>query len=148
MKQHRITEEDGMKRKQRSQERVVDSGHLYTYAEKTMKHSLIALVCLASLVSDALCESPDVLTIPCDLTVPKVTTGEPAPGKRVLQAMPHYEDSAIRHALYLPTDWEKGKTYPVLVEYTGNHGTVAGAKLAKATGSAAGKGSCGSVCLT
>jgi len=81
-----------------------------------MNHSVIRFVGLAFLVSDAICGSPDVLTISCDLTVPEVTTGKPAPGKRVLRTLRGYEDSAVRHALYLPTDWEEGKTYPVLVE--------------------------------
>jgi len=69
-----------------------------------------------------------------------VTTGKPAPGKRVLQSLPQYEDSAVRHALYLPTDWKKGETYPVLVEYTGNNGTVKGGKACQGFGISGGKG--------
>ena len=38
------------------------------------------------------------------------------------------------HLLYLPTDWVKGKKYPVIVEYAGNKfksspGTVEGSNL-------------------
>jgi hypothetical protein len=105
-----------------------------------MKNSLITVFCFVILVSGAYCESPDVLTIPPDLKVPKVTTGNPTPGKRVLQALPQYEGSAVRHALYLPTDWEEGKTYPVLVEYTGNNGTVKGGKACQGYGISGGKG--------
>ncbi len=55
-----------------------------------------------------------------DLTLPKVTEGEPLPGKLVLQSLPAYANAAVRHLLYLPTDWEQGKIYPVIVEYNGN----------------------------
>lgn len=48
-------------------------------------------------------------------------SGEPAPGKRVRQTAPEYEGTKVYHALYLPTDWEPGSTYPVMVEYTGNY---------------------------
>ena len=91
-------------------------------------------------VSDAFCEPSDVMTIPPDLKVPKVTIGQPVPGKRALQALPQYEESDVRHALYLPTDWEQGKTYPVLVEYTGNNGTVKGGKACQGYGISGGKG--------
>jgi hypothetical protein len=33
-----------------------------------------------------------------------------------------WEAPAVRHTLYLPTDWVPGKRYPVLVEYAGNGG--------------------------
>ena len=55
-----------------------------------------------------------------DLVTPPMTDGEPAPGQRVRQVAPEYAGTGVYHALYLPTDWEPGKTYPVLVEYTGN----------------------------
>ena len=49
-----------------------------------------------------------------------MTEGEPAPGKRARQTAPEYAGTKVYHTLYLPTDWQKGKTYPVIVEYTGN----------------------------
>ena len=55
-----------------------------------------------------------------DLITPAMTGEEPAPGKRVKQVSQEYRDSKVYHTLYLPSDWTKGKTYPVLVEYTGN----------------------------
>jgi len=78
--------------------------------------------------------------MPPDLTVPKVTTGEPAPGNRVLQALPAYKNSEVRHALYLPTDWEKGKTYPVIAEYAGNSMTVKMGVSEQGYGISGGKG--------
>lgn len=33
-----------------------------------------------------------------------------------------WEETQVRHALYLPRDWQPGKKYPVLVEYAGNGG--------------------------
>ena len=65
-----------------------------------------------------------------------MTEEAPAPGKRVRQVAPEYEGTEVYHTLYLPTDWQKGKRYPVLVEYTGNKfpacgstGEVKGANL-------------------
>ena len=45
------------------------------------------------------------------LLVPEISGGEPAPGKRVRMD---------RHVMYLPTDWQPGKKYPVIIEYPGN----------------------------
>jgi|GEM_PF-85136 len=55
-----------------------------------------------------------------DLVTPAMTDDKPAGGKRVRQVAKEYEGTDVYHTLYLPTDWEKGKTYPVIVEYTGN----------------------------
>ena len=65
-----------------------------------------------------------------------MTEEDPAPGKRVRQVSREYKDTKVYHTLYLPTDWQKAKRYPVLVEYTGNKfpacgstGEVKGANL-------------------
>lgn len=58
--------------------------------------------------------------VPPDLVAPAATTGEPAPGKRVVIAASEYEGTGVHHLLYLPTDWVKGGKYPVIVEYPGN----------------------------
>lgn len=63
---------------------------------------------------------PNLLTIPTDLTVPEMTTGAPAPGRRVKQINTEYQGTDVYHTLYLPRDWKKGKLYPVIVEYAGN----------------------------
>lgn len=49
-----------------------------------------------------------------------MTDEAPAPGKRVRQVAPEYRGTEVHHALYLPTDWQAGESYPVIVEYTGN----------------------------
>ena len=69
-----------------------------------------------------------------DLTTPPVTDHAPAPGKRVRQVNKNYAATQVHHLLYLPTDWVKGKKYPVIVEYAGNKfksspGTVEGSNL-------------------
>ena len=71
-----------------------------------------------------------------DLVTPVMTEEAPAPGKRARQVAPEYKGTKVYHTLYLPTDWQNGKTYPVLVEYTGNKfpacgstGEVRGANL-------------------
>ncbi|MFT5088952.1 MAG: hypothetical protein ACI8PG_003319 [Planctomycetota bacterium] len=73
-------------------------------------------------------------TIIPDLTLPPVTDGAPAAGKRVKETNRNYVGSGVHHLLYLPTDWERGKAYPVIVEYAGNKwqtspGTVEGSHL-------------------
>ena len=59
-------------------------------------------------------------TEPGDLVTPVMTDDAPGPGKRVRQVAPEYEGTEVYHTLYLPTNWVKGETYPVIVEYTGN----------------------------
>ena len=55
-----------------------------------------------------------------DLVTPPMTDAAPAAGLRVRQTAPEYAGTDVYHALYLPTDWRPGKSYPVIVEYTGN----------------------------
>jgi len=76
----------------------------------------------------------DIETLPPDLNTPPASKESPAPGKRVRQVNQDYEGSGVYHLLYLPTDWEEGKKYPVIVEYAGNEfrtspGTVEGSNL-------------------
>ena len=56
-----------------------------------------------------------------DLVTPQMTEEAPGAGKRVRQVAEEYKGTKVYHALYLPTDWEKAKKYPVIVEYTGNY---------------------------
>ena len=44
-----------------------------------------------------------------------------AAGFRVKVTAPEYIGTEVHHSLYLPADWELGKKYPVIVEYTGNY---------------------------
>jgi len=60
------------------------------------------------------------------LTTPTMTDATPAAGSRVRVVTPEYETTSVHHSLYLPTDWEPGKKFPVLVEYTGNHWATSG----------------------
>ena len=66
-------------------------------------------------------EAPDIRSVKPDLTIPKLETGQPDAGKRVKQTIPGYEQTGVYHVTYLPTDWVKGKRYPVLIEYAGNN---------------------------
>jgi len=94
-------------------------------------------------------ESPDIQSVKRDLTVPPLQDGQPAAGKRVRQALPAYRETSVYHSVYLPTDWQASKRYPVIVEYAGNgpfksrhgdrsSGFVEGSKLGY--GISAGKG--------
>ena len=87
---------------------------------------------LLSLTS--LSHAEDLEGVPRDLVTPEATDGEPAPGLRVRQQNEGYAGTDVYHALYLPTDWQAGETYPVIVEYAGNKyktslGTVEGSSL-------------------
>ena len=63
---------------------------------------------------------PDIRSIPTDLNVPAVTSTEPGPGQRVLRYLNSCDEPNLYYSLYLPTDWEPGKEYPLIVEYPGN----------------------------
>ena len=72
--------------------------------------------------------------VPRDLTTPLAADVAPAPGRRIRQINRDYAGSGVYHLLYLPTDWQEGGTYPVIVEYAGNRyktspGTVEGSNL-------------------
>jgi hypothetical protein len=60
------------------------------------------------------------MTLDPDLITPFVTCDNPAPGRRVRQCNLDYQGTPVYHTLYLPTDWQKGMTYPVIIEYAGN----------------------------
>jgi len=64
--------------------------------------------------------APDISSVPADLVTPTMVDGAPAPGRRVRQTLSEYRGTQVYHALYLPTDWQKGRLYPVIVEYAGN----------------------------
>jgi len=62
----------------------------------------------------------DINTVPFDLTIPAISNEPPAPGKRVKLKLEKYEDTEVYNVLHLPGNWEKGRQYPVIVEYPGN----------------------------
>jgi hypothetical protein len=74
----------------------------------------------------AFAEPPNLHAIPSDLTVPELSDGPTAAGKRINQTNPGYEGWELYHSLYLPTDWRPPAAgeakYPVIVEYPGNGG--------------------------
>jgi hypothetical protein len=93
-------------------------------------HSVFTLsVIFTTFISTALPTSaqevklPAAYGLPTDLVTPVMTNDAPAPGKRVRQVAPEYKGTEVYHTLYLPTNWKKGKQYPVIVEYTGNKWT-------------------------
>ncbi len=80
----------------------------------------VATLGLLALSSVTFAKAPDIDSVAADLVVPRMTQGEPAAGRRVQQTIPSYRGTAVHHALYLPFDWQRGRRYPVLVEYAGN----------------------------
>lgn len=81
--------------------------------------SILAAVILAPVAAEDT-RHPDVFTIPVDIENPAITSGEPGPGKLVMQSLPTYEGTEVEHTLWLPTDWKKGKRLPVIIEHLGN----------------------------
>jgi hypothetical protein len=74
----------------------------------------------ASSAVPALAEFPDIRTVEPDLETPQMIEATPAPGLRVRQVLQEYKSTEVHHALYLPTNWNPGRKYPVIVEYAGN----------------------------
>ena len=45
--------------------------------------------------------APDLSTIPADLVLPKISSGDPELGKRVKQVHPDWKQTEVYHVLYL-----------------------------------------------
>jgi hypothetical protein len=88
-----------------------------------MKQFSLALWMLSLLAGLSLgAELPNLHALSADLIVPKVVHEEAAAGRRV-QAVTHgWEETQVRHTLYLPRDWQPNSNHPVLVEFAGNGG--------------------------
>jgi hypothetical protein len=99
------------------------------------RYLLLNLLCAVALSAADI----DLKKIPLDLTPPPITEGEPAAGRRVLQALPEYQSSSVRHTLFLPTNWQPGQKFPVIVEYSGNGRTVAGGQACLGYGASGGR---------
>ncbi len=67
-------------------------------------------------------ELPNLNALTPDITVPKVVRKAAAAGRRVASVTTGWEETQVRHALYLPRDWQPGTKLPVLVEFAGNGG--------------------------
>jgi len=60
-----------------------------------------------------------------DLALPPMTSSAPQAGKRATVIAPEYAGSKVSHLIALPDDWApdwkaRGKSWPVIAEYTGN----------------------------
>lgn len=56
------------------------------------------------------------------LSVPRLSSGEPAAGRRVALTPPEYAGTEVFHTLYLPPGWKtNGPKLPIIFEYTGNY---------------------------
>jgi hypothetical protein len=66
-----------------------------------------------------------------DLALPPLTDQGPQPGKRATVIAPEYAGTKVRHLIALPDDWTpdwkaRGKSWPVIAEYTGNYFPTSG----------------------
>ena len=62
----------------------------------------------------------DVHVVMNDVFAPPITDGPPAPGRWVRQTLPDCAATSAYHCIYLPADWQPGRSYPVLVGFPGN----------------------------
>ncbi|WP_254507034.1 hypothetical protein [Anatilimnocola floriformis] len=92
---------------------------------------LLTLALFSSVVVSLIAQEPsrdqpkqaqpiDLKAIKPDLIAPAMKEATPAPGLRVKQQLPTQRDTGIYHALYLPKNWSKDRSWPVIVEYPGN----------------------------
>ncbi|MGW8178431.1 MAG: hypothetical protein ACWGQW_06655 [bacterium] len=81
---------------------------------------VLAVLLAGEILHCAETAAPDISSIAADLYIPALEKGKPAPGKRVRQVHPTYQETDVYHVLYLPTDWEPVRRYPVIVELSGN----------------------------
>jgi hypothetical protein len=66
-----------------------------------------------------------------DLALPSLTEQGPQPGKRATVIAPEYSGTKVHHLIALPDDWTpdwqaRGKSWPVIAEYTGNYFPTSG----------------------
>ena len=66
-----------------------------------------------------------------ELPLPPLAKGPPQPGRRVAVTAPEYAGTQVRHLIALPDDWTpdwkaRGKSWPVIAEYTGNYFPASG----------------------
>lgn len=94
---------------------------------RQMKSTPILLTALAMAAgATAHAQPPNLNSIASDITVPELSDGPPAAGRRVKQTNPGYEGWELFHTNYLPSDWTQPaageRRWPVIVEYPGNGG--------------------------
>ena len=66
-----------------------------------------------------------------NLQLPPLENGFASPGKRVVVIPTEYNGTGVHHLIYLPPDWvpdwkKDGRSWPVIVEYTGNRFPTSG----------------------
>ena len=62
----------------------------------------------------------DVRSIAVDVDLPPLTHESPGPGRRSIRKAAVVAGSEAYHLISLPSDWAQSRSYPVLVEWTGN----------------------------
>jgi hypothetical protein len=77
-----------------------------------------AIACFIGLCADLAANPlPDISSVPADLSIPEISDGPPAAGKRVRLELFKDTPPVI---LYLPKDWAPDKKFPMIVELAGN----------------------------
>ena len=103
---------------------TVYSGYLLVKCRQRLQKAItyLSLGCVLLLSSSQLIRGQDanLRDVPRDLTLPSLQSGELSAGARVKRTTTGFPDDSVYHALYLPTNWEPNKSWPILVEFAGN----------------------------
>ena len=67
-------------------------------------------------------EFADIRSVEAELIVPSMVELEPAAGRRIRRSLDDWNRERVYHSVYLPTDWARKTTFPIIVEYSGNGG--------------------------
>lgn len=95
--------------------RVTKHGGTFT-ARNTAGGTAMLTAEYAGLTASATIEVQIVADHPVCPPRPPLTDGPPTPGAYVKVVAPEYQGTGVYHGLYLPPDWQPGRTYPVIVE--------------------------------
>jgi hypothetical protein len=83
---------------------------------------ILLLLAACASATPVAAEPVDIGAVAADLVVPAMTDDSAMPGRRVRDVHPNWRGTDVYHALYLPTNQQTGKSYPVIVELAGNGG--------------------------
>ncbi len=106
---------------------MISIGMRDTWTIKTAAQGIVFLACMWLISNSAssvaqLAEFADIRSVEADLIAPRMVEGEPGAGLRVRRSLQGWNRESVYHSLYLPKDWTREATLPIIVEYSGNGG--------------------------
>ncbi|MBN8604597.1 MAG: hypothetical protein J0M26_26575, partial [Planctomycetes bacterium] len=100
------------------------AGYLVAKCRQRLQET-IAYICLGCVLLPSMSQlihgqDANLRDVPRDLTLPPLQAGEPSAGVRVKRTTTDFPSESVYHVLYLPSNWEPNKSWPILVEFAGN----------------------------